>query len=447
MLSDPARLHFCKLVDEYIKPNLFLVVILIILCMVYFSGIASVPFHPDESTQLTMSADFEALIRNPSSLGWDPEHGRNSPQTYRLLDAPITRYLLGIGRYLAGLPAPSSYWDWSLNWQANLQQGAMPELRTLLTGRLTISLLFPFSLVFLYISTRAIGGKVGGYTAIILLGMNALVLLHTRRAMAEGPLLFGITAVMASWLVAPRQPWLAGLAMAIAFNSKQSSLALLPVGLLAVSWLPDGSQRRPGSFAWNIIQYLLTFAALTWLLNPIAWQHPLTAAKAAVYNRADLLSQQIADTHRLAPSQVLDQPVERVVILLGHLYLTQPIFAEAENYHVQTADAESIYLESTFNNLGRNLIGAGFLLVFTLLGLFAAVRQVLNEASPERRFTLLTLMGTLCMAGGLLLAVPLPWQRYVLPLVPFVCLWSGVGFAWLLKMPQLIRIHPKSSTP
>ena len=390
-----------------------------------------------------MSADFDALLSNPLSLVWDPDQGNNSFQTYRLLDAPLTRYLLGIGRHLVDLPAPFGFWDWSLDWQSNIRQGAMPETRTLLTGRLAISLLFPFSLVFLFISTCAIGGKSGGYTAIILLGLNALVLLHTRRAMAEGTLLFGITAVLASWLVAPKKPWLAGLAMAIAFNAKQSSLALLPVGLLAVSWLPDRGQRHPVSIAWNLVQYLLTFATLTSLLNPIAWQHPLAVAKAAASNRANLLSQQIVDTQRLAPSQVLDQPIERAVILLGHLYLTPPIFAEAENYHVQTADAEAIYLESTINNLGRNLIGAGVMLVLTLLGLFAAVKQVLHKSSPGRRFTILMLLGTLCMIGGLLLAVPLPWQRYVLPLIPFVCLWSGVGFAWLLKLLNAIRSYPK----
>jgi hypothetical protein len=189
MLSNPARLHFCKLVNKSFKSSLILLILLVILCVVYFAGITKIPFHPDESTQLMMSSDIDGLISNPFRLAWDPTQGENISQTYRLLDAPITRYLLGIGRNLAGLPPPSSFWDWSLDWQANLGQGAMPESRLLLAGRLVIGILFPFSLVLLYISTRAIGGKVGGYTAIILLSLNAVVMLHTRRAMAEGPLL------------------------------------------------------------------------------------------------------------------------------------------------------------------------------------------------------------------------------------------------------------------
>ena len=441
MLSDPARLHFCKLVVNYLKSNWLLVVLLVFLCFGYFSGITRIPFHPDESTQLTMSTDIDVLLSHPSGMAWDPNQNENIPQSYRLLDAPITRYLLGVGRNLAGLAPPSSYWDWSLDWQANLQKGALPESKLLLTGRLVIAMLFPFSLILLYTSTRAIGGKVGGYTAIILLGMNAVILLHTRRAMAEGTLLFGITAVMASWLVAPRRPWLAGLAMAFALNSKQSSLALLTVGLLAVSWFPNGSQRRFASIAWNITQYVLIIVAITWLLNPIAWHHPYTVAKATVRSRANLLAQQIADTQRLAPSQVLDQPVERALLLLGHLYLIPPSFAEVENYQAQTSAAESIYLENTFNNLGRNYFVAGLLLVLTLLGLLAAVRQIKCESLTGRRYTFLVLLGTLCLAGGLLLAVPLPWQRYMLPLIPFVCLWCGVGLKWFLQLLNLIRNH------
>ena len=183
-----------------VKPDWILIAICLILLLIYFSGVSGIPFHPDESTQLAMSADFETLLKQPGLLIWNSSQPAESPQTYRLLDAPLTRYLLGFGRALASLPPPSGFWDWSKDWQANLDQGAYPDIRTLLAGRLAISFLFPFSLLFLYLSARGIGGRIAGYSAIILLGLNALVLLHARRAMAEGPLLFGITAVMASWL-------------------------------------------------------------------------------------------------------------------------------------------------------------------------------------------------------------------------------------------------------
>ena len=36
--------------------------------------------------------------------------------------------------------------------------------------------------------------------------------------------------------------------------------------------------------------------------------------------------------------------------------------------------------------------------------------------------------------AGLVLAVPLPWQRYSLPLLPLVSLLAGVGFDWVFGM-------------
>jgi hypothetical protein len=329
-----------------------------------------------------------------------------------------------------------------VGWQENFHLGAYPRTEVLLTGRIVVSLLFPFSLIFLYVSTSAISGRIGGIAAIIMLGLNALVLLHTRRAMAEGPLLFGITAVMASWWIAPRRPWLAGLAMAIAFSAKQSSLALLPVGLIAACWFTPGNPLRTSRIIGNLLQYLFFFAILTWLMNPVAWQHPLTVARAAAQARGELLTKQVADTQLQAPSQVLDRPVERVVILLGHLYLSPPMFAEAENYRSQTATMEANYLENPINNLGRNNIVAGILFGLALIGFYVAIRQGENAGLPKHRYTILVLLGTTFMTAGLLLAVPLPWQRYVLPLIPFACLWSGVGCSWVFHLSHQIMKNP-----
>jgi hypothetical protein len=326
-----------------------------------------------------------------------------------------------------------------MTWQENLERNAIPHEEMLLAARSIISILFPFSLIFQYLSAQTIGGKVGGYSAVILLGLNALVLLHTRRAMAEGPLLFGITAVIASWRDAGQRPWLAGLAMAFAFNAKQSSLALLPAGLLAVSWVTNSKKPHLKHICWNIIQYGLVIAAATWLLNPTAWQHPLATAKAAAQARAALLSKQVADTQLQAPSQILDKPAERTAVLIGHIYLTEPMFAEAENYRLQTADSEAAYLANPLNNLGRNYLGAGLYLAMTLAGVYVAVQQVGKSGFTRQRYTILVLLGTISMAAGLLLAVPLPWQRYVVPIIPFTCLWAGVGCSWLYQLPKLLN--------
>jgi len=64
-----------------------------------------------------MSADFEAVFTQPSSLGWKSENEGDLRQRYRELDAPLTRYVLGIGRSIAGLPPLPNDWNWSVNWE------------------------------------------------------------------------------------------------------------------------------------------------------------------------------------------------------------------------------------------------------------------------------------------------------------------------------------------
>jgi len=414
-----------------------------LLSVYHLWGVRTLPFHPDESTQLFMSADFEALLHDPSSLFWSPEKQDDPRQALRERDAPLTRYLLGAGRWLAGLGPPPVDWDWGKSWEQNRQAGALPDQRLLLVARLSITLLLPFSLLFIYLSGAALSGRFTGFLAALLLGLNALVLLHARRAMAEGALTFGIIFALWSFIQARRRPWLAGLGMALAFNAKQSALALLPVGLLAVCWLPlgpnaqdePGRQALPGRvmcIAGASVQYLGVFLALTLLLNPFLWSRPSQALRASWANREGLLQRQVADTARLAPEQALDSPARRAAVLLANLYLVQPSFAEVGNYLEQTAAAGQAYLAVPGHDLLRNIPGGGALMALTLFGALMAVLQARSAGPQRRRALVLTLIATLAQGAALVLLVPLPWQRYAIPMVPFVCLWCAYAFGHLL---------------
>lgn len=75
-------------------------------------------------------------------------------------------------------------WNWRTDWENNRQAGALPDERLLWVGRLTITLLLPFSLFFIYLIGRRMSGEACGLLSVVFLGSNALILLHTRRAMA-----------------------------------------------------------------------------------------------------------------------------------------------------------------------------------------------------------------------------------------------------------------------
>lgn len=405
--------------------------VLVALAAFHLSSFAGVPFHPDEATQLYMSSDFDALVTRPASLAWTPDR-RDDPQLIiRLLDAPLTRYTLGVGRALAGLSAPPVDWDWGLTWAENEAAGALPSERLLVAGRLAVTLLLPLSVTFIYLSGRAAGGWVAGVVAALLLGTNALVLVHSRRAMAEGALTFGVTLALWGCLRGDRRPWLAGLGVALAFNAKQSALALFPVGLLAVVWLPADASRRRRRLATHLLQYMAVFGLLTLALNPVLWRDPVRAAGEMWRARGELLARQVADAERLAPGQVLDTPVQRLGVMAANLFYLPPAFYEVDNYAEDTAAAEEAYLRNPAHHLLRGLAGGTLMLVLTLFGLIAAALQWRRESAPQRRVLTLLLLATLLQTALLVAAVPLPWQRFVMPLVPMACLWAGYGVSRL----------------
>ena len=214
----------------------FFILTLLMLSIFYISGVSKVPFHPDESTLIFMSADFEHLFSDPLSMSW--KAGDPIPDTvrYRMIDAPITRYLLGFGRSINKITAPQVDWDWSATWEENEIAGALPDERLLLTERLVIASFFPLTILLLYLIGLKLDGRLLGILIVLLFSLNPLILLHTRRAMAEGVLIFGLVLTMYTSLKYAKYPFLVGLTAALAFNAKHSAFVLIPIGLLAVCW-------------------------------------------------------------------------------------------------------------------------------------------------------------------------------------------------------------------
>lgn len=424
-------------------PFLFFIVMAVI-SVFYLAGVSGVPFHPDESTQLFTSGDFERFWRNPASLAW-PSNATDPVELirerYRLLDAPLTRNLIAVGRLLANEPALAMDWDWSKSWDENRQAGALPSQTQLMAGRLAIAALFPFSMLLLYFTVRLLAGEFAGWTASLLLAGNALVLLHTRRSMAEGALLFTTILTLWTMLYAVRRPWLNAVPAALAFCAKQSLIALAPVSFLAALW--PQSPWRLRNYLQAGLAFLGVFALIVALLNPFVWKDPIGAARAAVEARQALVAAQTGDR----PDQALDTPAMRVVGLLGSLYFTPPMLAEASNYQDETAAADRAYLANPLHSLLRSLPGGGLLLLLGVFGMLAgivkAVRPYGTPVHPRlmRRRMALMLLATLVQTAALLALVHLPWQRYYVPLVPFSCLWSAYGLD-VLTAPLRRRLFP-----
>ncbi len=296
-------------------------------------------------------------------------------QTYRELDAPLARDLIGIGRTIAGLPALPVDWDWSKSWDANQAAGALPGARLLLVARLSVAILFPFSLFFIFKSGQALGGSPLGWLAMLLLAANPLVLLHTRRAMAESGLIFTITLFLWALTRPVRPAWLIAIPAALVFCSKQSAGVLALVGLLFVLW--QGWQQKH-TFSRQLLDatlFGLVFVALVGLLNPFLWSNPIQAFQAAIHARQNLTGNQVAALGAVRPDLLLGSLSQRLLGLAAQLFITRPAVADIGNYVAQTKSAAAAYFSNPFNQLLGGLIGGGILLVLSFSGFCPGRRQ------------------------------------------------------------------------
>lgn len=424
-----------------IKTHWFFILVLLLLSFIYLFGVLKIPFHPDESTLIFMSSDFERLLTNPGSMTWKESDPISNVVRYRMIDAPLTRYLLGFGRVLSQNPAPQVDWDWSRTWDENVIAGALPAEDLLFTERFVMAGFFPLTITLLYLIGVKINGRLLGIIVILMFSFNPLILLHTRRAMAESALVFGLVLSLYAFIKLEKYPILVGLAVAVAFNSKHSAIVLFPIGLFVVSWSPFSSNRKISRLVSPIGRYLLSFTILTLLLNPFLWRNPIAAGLEAINQRQSLLSRQRTDFKEFIPNQVLETPSERVMVLLAQMIIAPPIFAEVANYHQETLLSEIEYLEVPGNNFGRNYLTGGLIFGFILLGFLASIQEVFTGESDKQRNSIILLLTIFAIVVGFTLVIPFSWQRYSVPLIPFASIITAAGIVWGIKNSRRFYSH------
>jgi len=407
---------------QILKKESFIFFIASFLFIFYLWGILLVPFHPDESTQIYVSQDFFDIIDDPRSLAMTPGTELSPRDVYRALDAPLARYLIGLTRFIIKKPGLAANWNWSDDWNGNLANGAYPSPSLLFTARFLPTLLIPFSICFFYFTARKLIPKLPAVIASLFLGLNPLVLLHCRRAMAESALLFGVTFFL--WTVTQdkiRLP-LVGFGLAIAVNSKQTAAALIPVGIIAVCLQPDDSHRLRNMLA-RVGLFGAIFGITSFLLNPFYWRAPVEAIYLSYKERSLLLQMHAAD--HLSGFKI--NLVTLVYSLVFNLFISPPIPAEVGNFLTATFPSAQRYF-SIFPHLWGRSLFAGSLQITIILGsIYVLFKRYSHYDSRLQRKLLLLSLSTLFLIIIILFTPPIPWQRYVIPLLPLAAFWLGYG--------------------
>lgn len=422
--------------------KLLLPSIIFLLSLVYFTGVMDVPFHPDESTQIFMSEDVNLFLTRPSQLAYDPENSENLCQKYRLLDPPLSRWFIGTARIITQTPPLQSDWDWSKSWQENVQAGALPDYKTLFISRIAVCFVFPLLLYVAYKTGETLRDRTTGWLTLALTAFNALVLLHTRRAMSESLLLF-FTWFSIFLMVQKKKPaWLLAIPVALAFNAKYSTAPLILAGalycLISCSHTPNPLRQRLATTGL----YLSLIVLITFLLNPVLWSSPLEALQAAVIERQTLLTAQMTAIGGFNPSQAPHTLGGRLLAMLAQIFIAPPAVADVGNYLAATELQTKIYFSRPWNNLTNGFVRGGFFFSLSLIGMIWMIRETLRSKGDLTNPRNLFLIAFLFQFSGIIISIPLSFQRYYLPLLPYVITF----IAYAVSAGFHIGINPVKST-
>ncbi len=405
---------------------------IVALTALHLWAIDEVPFHPDETSLLFQSRDLEHLFEDPGGMAWRADSTLDRQLEYRLLNPPLPKYVLGAGRRLAGYgpEAVSVDWDWGASWELNAQSGALPRVDLLRGARLASTVLLPITLLATYLVGRRLQGPSAGFAALIVLGTSALLMLHGRRAMSEGTLVMGVSLALYGIVSAGRRPWLAGLGAALAFSAKYSAAPLLLAGA-AVAAMPDRVAEPPGQRLKRVLIFGLTAVFVIALLHPVLWAQPIGAGRAMWRERQALLSAQTETALAFTPDAVMDTVEKRVLVFVVHLFTLPLQYFEVGNYVEAQAEELQRYDADALRHLLRGSIGGSIFLAVTLVGLLLSLRYPPGQSVQRRTGRTLAMTAAL-QALALLLVIPLPFQRFYLPMIPFLALWSGhaIGMAF-----------------
>ena len=185
----------------------------------------------------------------------------------------------------------------------------------------------------------------------------------------------------------------------------------------------------PNSIAKRIAEFSLFFLVITFLLNPFFWKYPLQAAQASRKITLELQENQLNDIYPRREDAKKQTIPYRTLALFSNLYYSQPSTADVGNYLAEIETQEEIYFRILFHNIGRSLIPATVYLILSLIGFVICALRLKSSSNVIMMSATLFLLATIFQFFTILYLLPLPWQRYVVPLLPFTCLWAAVGLS------------------
>jgi 4-amino-4-deoxy-L-arabinose transferase-like glycosyltransferase len=333
-----------------------------------------------------------------------------------------------------------------LDYQTNVDTDHLPSEALLAAGRISSTIFLALSSAVMFGLGWQFGGRPLAYFASALYTLNPIVLLNGRRAMMEGSTLFlGLLVILFAVVISRKRRqgggglwgwWLALiLAGGLTVVSKHTGIVFV---LAALGWIFVAELFR---WRWQpilatsikLVVSAVLIAAIFIALSPALWNDPPARLQDLITTRAALIDIQVGTNPPMsAAERIASIFVQPFMAPLAHFELTQwstfePIMLQAQHY-----------MESPLSGLQFG-IALGLPLTFlTICGLVILFIPRLRPAGiswGQVAGMLIWLLGTVAM----LMANPLPWQRYYLPLIPLATLLAGIGLVGILRLFPLKR--------
>ena len=395
-----------------------LLAVLLVIAAAMFTGLSAVPFHPDESHWIGLSAPFEAFVAGRfTDPIWQERQDKATNGT-------ITYYVIGAARRAGGFTPDrlNLPWRWFEPHEVNLAEGRVPEPRLLWWGRAGVTSAAIGGIFVIFILWRRAAGRPAAYLWLALVLVNPYLRLVLRRAMNEGVLL--LLLALAAWAASRALPhvdrpagapgarrrafaWLvaaavaAGLAAQTKLNGSLAVPGMMVAAALAAVRSPlgwGGRIRRAGLA--GLLLAAVSFATFVGT-NPSMWPDPIRDSVRSLRARAQTVRAQL-----LRPgARQLDGAPGRARIVATR------VFSDYALVPLPVA-GPILFL------IGSGLAGAG------LLGW-------LRRANENDALVLLVIIGAGVSVP--MLFTPLDWERYYFLPVFFFGLPTVMGAEWLAR--------------
>lgn len=382
----------------------------------FLKGLESNPFHPDENLWIKYGSYFK--------LFWiDKDFGSAQWQEWNCIDQPcVGKYIAGLSIFMLGKEkifqelGKINYWDFSRDEEWNRIHGAMPPPQILFIARLTMAIFGALACLLVYVIGAIVFGKRAGIIAALLLACNPLVLLLSRRAVTDVPVMFFMTMSILlsigfySALLRDRKilfyftASLIGINNALALGTKYIgglSAVIFTLFCIIICIIRIKADKRlvPVVIGW--LTSILALAIVFFAVNPYFYREPFKRITFPIQHQAEIFRHLQAQW----PAQALTSLSQKAAFVMNRSLMPQnnAVLGRIFNVPVDLA----LFL------MGLVLLFYTELICFLRTGLISHKTIILIWA-------LVTFSATIAW-------IPMAWDRYNLPVMP--CIAVTIGYS------------------